>query len=243
MSRDSSSLVRNSRYFRILFLQNVRDQVVDARRLMAPIFFGLLTTIIWAFSIDTSSLENKLFSDICSGQLVIMIVFVMQMIFQQSMDSESQDGVFEQLRLLPCSGYLWFAAKTLSLSLCSAFLLIPIMVCWSVAHHIEFTMLFCLSNVFALGIGTLGLSALGVLLAAITMSSSGRSLIYAILFFVLSSPVVLSLVPIFSESLLIPSPQQVTVWENPWLGMLCAFSTIFMALGCVLFNELVETDL
>jgi len=83
-------------------------------------------------------------------------------------------------------------------------------------------------------LGTLGIAAVGTLFAAVSAQTRAREVLAPLLTFPLVIPVIISAVKA-TEALV----QSVTN-DAPWLGLLAAFAIIYVSVGALTFQYVVE---
>jgi heme exporter protein B len=87
-------------------------------------------------------------------------------------------------------------------------------------------------------LGLTGLTSLGVLLSAATLKASGREIIFPLLYFPLSTPILLSAIE--SSLAYFENSSSSGQWIQ-WLILLVCFNVISFTLGLLLFGELVDS--
>ena len=86
------------------------------------------------------------------------------------------------------------------------------------------------------GFGTLGLAAVGTLLAAMSANTRAREVMLPLLLFPLVVPLLIATVKATAQALGGPAEE-----GHPWLGLLVAFDAIFIAVSLLVFDFVVES--
>ncbi len=218
-----------------LVRQGLRAEFVDKERLVSPVLFALTMLILFAFALG--DLDQSLRIKVYLAETLLTALFALQLSFSRLFEPDRQDRVFDLLRTYPVSYSSLFLAKyTLVLILGSA-TLIPTMLFGAFLHQSANQSLF---SWLVLGISILalaGLGALGVLLSVLTLKAQARQILYPILYFPLTTPVLLAAI----QSARLCLEAGVTSPElKSWIGLLVGFDTIYITLGILLFTELMD---
>jgi heme exporter protein B len=151
------------------------------------------------------------------------------------LSTEEEDRAIDVLVSLPISYSVLYLAKVSLAVFLSGIIILPFIGFMQILHGIE---LWNLSFLSIAGLMILALSALGVLLSQMTEKASGRDLLFPLIYFPLTVPVLLSAVQASFCLWEIHSPESFYLW----LGLLGAFCIIYLTLGILLFEELIGLD-
>jgi heme exporter protein B len=221
----------------LLIKQGFAIEFQEKERVLTPLLFAALMLLLFNFVLDEQAapLQIKLFV----AEVFLTMLFALHLSFSRIFEADQQDQAFVLLHTYPLDPVTWFIAKYF-LALCfGGFIVAPTVLCTGLFHGQN--TLFLLGSPVLWGVAFLalaGLSALGVLLSAMTMKARGREVLFPLLYFPLAIPVLIAA----SEavlSLVTPSGAA-DGWQ--WLGLLFGFDVIFITLGVVLFAELVSVD-
>ena len=223
------------RQYRILVIQGLKAELADLERCISPILFAVTLLLIFTFALG--EIDRSLRVKIYLAETMLTALFALQVSFSRLFEPDRQDRVFDLLRTYPLSATALFSAKyTLVLILGSATLL-PTLIFGAFLHQSANQPLFSWLVVGIAFLALAGLAALGVLLSAITLKANSRQILYPLLYFPLTTPVLLAAVQasrIYLES------AKLTVDGRSWLGLLLAFDVIYLTLGTLLFAELID---
>ena len=84
---------------------------------------------------------------------------------------------------------------------------------------------------------THSMASLGILLATMTLRINARQILFPILYFPLTTPIILAAV---NSTLLYLEKREINEAIQGWIGLLCLFDVIYLTLGILLFSEIVE---
>lgn len=221
--------------FRILLKHGIRSELSDLERLISPILFALTILIMFSFAIG--EVEPDMRIRIFVAELFLTTFLALQLSFSRVFEPMRSDRVFDLLRTYPVSYNAWFLAKytlviLLGLSVAVPTLLIGATMAGAVAGSVS---IWGLIPITFLAIA--GLSALGILLAAVTMKTQARQVLYPLLYFPMATPVLMSAIQV---SLIYLETGSYTSATNAWFVLLAAFDVIYATLGVLLFSELVD---
>ena len=210
-----------------------RDWLQEWRRregLAGLATFVLLVGLSLAFALDPN--RNPL-SPLMGGLLWVAFYFAAMLLFGRSFAQEADRGTLEGLLLAPVDRSLLYLARVASQGLQLLLLelaLVPVVLAWlgyqGAPHWAGF--------VLAMGLGTLGLAAVGTLLGALTAQVRGREALLPVLLFPLTAPVLLAAVQAAGAALA-GSPEQAA----PWFRVLAVYDTMFLVAGALLFDYVV----
>jgi heme exporter protein B len=192
--------------------------------------FALLSILMFNFALE---LESSRTTGIVSGVLWVTLVFAGTIGLNRSMAAEKANGCFDGLLLAPVDRSAIFLGKALGNTLFMwivAAILLPLLAVLypvNVMHS---------GIVLIIGLGTLGYSMAGTLLAAMTTQTRARDMLLPILLFPVALPVLLAAVKA-TGMLLGGFP---LADARFWVDMLAAFDVIFAVLGWMLFDFVVE---
>jgi heme exporter protein B len=207
-----------------------KDLAIEWRsREMVPAMtmFGILVIIIFNFAFE---LDLNLAGTLSAGILWVTLFFAGILGLNRSMAAEKDRGSWDGLMLAPVDRSAIFLGKTLAnllAILAMAFILLPI-----------FAVLFGV-NVFVPGfllvvfLGVLGYAAAGTLLAGMTVQTSLREALLPVLLLPVSIPLALA-------ALRASAAYLVGGETEPWIALLLVFDAVFLALGWMFFDSIVE---
>lgn len=209
-----------------------KDVMGDWRQratLSSMLFFAVSVLIVFQVAFDPDRQEA---TRLLPGLLWITVLFTSLMGLGRVFQSEEEDGAFEGLLLASVPRGVVFLGKWLGnllLTLLVEALLLPLtLVLFNVDVWGQLAAIFGV-----LILGTLGLTGLGVLLAAMTQSARSKETLLALLLLPLTAPLLIAGVQAVAALL-----DQGMVM--PWLRLLIIFDIVYLALAPWAFGWLVE---
>ena len=219
----------------IIAKQGFRAELADRERLVSPILFGVTLLILFSFAIG--EVEPDLRRKIYVAETFLTTFFALQLSFSRLFEPDRQDRVFDLMRSYPVSYTAWFLAKYLLILVLGILTLLPTMLFSAFLHHNDKDPLFSWAVVGIALLALCGLAALGLLLSAMTLKANSRQILYPLLYFPLTTPVLLAAT---SASLSYLEVREWTDHVRTWAALLLAFDTIYFTLGLMLYGELVD---
>jgi heme exporter protein B len=191
----------------------------EKERPLACLFFSATLFLLMAMAFP----EEK---DLLPVQTVITLFLGIQMLLLRAFDMEKQGGALVILRVSNLDPMAWYLGKVCYLWLWVA-AFIPIgAFFWDDPGQ---GALFCLLS----GVGAWGLLALGILLSSLVLTASGKEVLFPVLFFPLSVPLLLA--SLEGMLALIGKDTDLTL---RWLGLAGGGGVIYTTLGVLLFGEI-----
>jgi len=222
------------RHYKTLVGQGVRAELADLERLVSPVLFAVTLLLLFSFAMGevTDALRIKVYL----AETFLTAFFALQLSFSRLFEPDRQDRVFDLIRTYPVSHTAWFLAKYTLVVLLGLATLVPTLVFGAFLNATQKLSLFSWSVCGVALLALAGLAALGVLLSALTLKANSRQILYPLLYFPLTTPVLLAAVQ--ASSLILENGSADTL--KGWLQLLLAFDTIYFTLGILLFTELVD---
>lgn len=210
-----------------------KDVVGDLRRratLSSMLFFAISVVVVFQTAFDPDRIEAR---RLLPGLLWATVLFTCLVGLGRVFQAEEEDGAFEGLLLSPAPRGVIFLGKwlgNLALALVVEAVLVPIMlVLFNVDGWGQLPWIYGI-----LVLGTLGLTGLGVLLAALTQAARSRETLLALLLLPLVVPLLIAGVQATAAALSGADTM------GPWLRILLVFDTIYLAMAPWGFAWLVE---
>lgn len=222
------------RQYRLILRQGVKAELADLERIVSPVLFAVTMLILFSFAVG--ELDASLRVRIYVAESFLTALFATQVGFARLFEPDRQDRVFDLLRTYPVSHTAWFLAKYTLVLILGAATVVPTMLFGAFLHQSAKQPLFSWTVLGIAGLALAGLAALGVLLSAMTLKANSRAILYPLLYFPLTTPVLLAAV----QASLLQLEANATNSAKPWMGLLLAFDTIYLTLGILLYSELVD---
>ncbi len=215
-----------------LLKHSFRLELAEKERALTPLLLAMILFLLFFFASEDLSLAAKERAFIY--QLYLVGVIVLQGLLVRMHAPEERDEAFSQMVCSTLSPIVWFLTKlflTIALSLA---VILPASILLLLSYAIS-PLAIC-SPILALGLflSVFGLSCIGNLLCVLLRKSQGRDLLFPLLYFPLTIPVLLCGT---QSSLAAFSPN---ADAKNWLLLLLAFDVIYVTLSTLLFEELLK---
>jgi heme exporter protein B len=222
--------------FSTLFKLGIRSELKNKEKMVSPFILGAIILVMFSFA--TGEIDKSFKIQFFTAELLLTILFSLSIYFIRAFETEYEDGIFNQLRSLSISRVAWFMSKFTLVSLLSS--LSAGLVLFVASGFISLDNDILLPNlaqlVLIVFLAIIGLSALGVLLSAITLKAKGRSIVFPLLYYPLTVPVLLAATQSINLLLIKNTP----VFDSQWGMILAGFDCIYIILSILLFEELVD---
>ena len=192
--------------------------------------FAFMSIIIFSFALE---LERAAREEAITGVLWVSIVFASTIGLNRSMAMEREQGNFDAMLIAPVDRTAIFFGKfigNLVFALVVGLILLPVM---TFLYNISLLQPLLL---VVLLLGTLGFSAVGTLLSAMTVQTRARESLLPIVMMPVALPVLLASVK-SSTSILNQTP--VNDWIA-WLQILIVVDIVYIVMSFLLFEYVVE---
>lgn len=221
-------------FVRTVFAMVWKDLSAEMRSrelLSAMLVFALLVIFIFNFALE---LTPNVRAEVTAGVLWVTFAFAGTLGLNRSMAVEKDHGCLDGLLLAPVDRsaiYFGKAIGNLIFMLMTAAFILPLYV------------IFYGVNVFQPGLlmvillGSIGYTAVGTLLAAMSVQARTRDMLLPILLFPVALPVLIASVKA-SNGFLEKIPDMASIFS--WLNFLIAYDIIFIALAIMVFDYVVE---
>jgi heme exporter protein B len=212
-----------------------KDLLVELRRresFLTMFFFGILLLFVFHFSFDLTPAKVP---EMAPALLWLAFLFTGTLGLAQLFQAERENHCLDALLLAPLDrGALFLAKVFLSLVLMVVVELVVMPLFWILFNLQLWRVLPALLGIAFLG--TLGFSVVGTLLAAITLRARARELLLPLVLFPLMVPVILATIRCMEAILRAGELGD----AGPWLRLLLGFDVIFLTLGILLFDWVIE---
>ena len=201
--------------------------------LISMLLFGLLVILMFNFAFEPDSEEIRNFGP---GLLWMTFIFSGLLGMNRTFAGEKENKVLEGLMLAPISWNSIYLGKMLA-NLLFMLLAESIILClfslffnYAIWSRIEWMAIITF-------LGTLGFSAVGTLLAAVSMNTRMSEVMLPILLLPLALPVILSVVLATTANFSSPTEQNSMIF---WIKVLIAYDVIFITVPLMLFDYVLE---
>jgi heme exporter protein B len=218
------------------FLLLRKDLLLELRRrdsLLTMFFFGTLLLFVFHFSFDIA--PDKV-AEMAPALLWLAFLFTGTLGLAQLFNAERENHCLDALLLSPLDRGALFLAKTgfnLVLMVLVEVVVIPLF--WILFNLSSWNLL---PRIFIVSLlGTVGFCSLGTMMAAVTLRARARELLLPLVLFPLMIPVILGTIRCMENILRMGDFGEAL----PWLRLLLGFDVIFLTLGVLLFDHVIES--
>jgi heme exporter protein B len=215
-----------------ILLKDLRIEWRTKETLAALLLLGLLILVVLSFAFDPMS---PLREAAAPGVLWVAVVFAGTLGMNRSLLREREQDCMQGLLLAPVDRGAIFLAKTLANFLFMAaaqVVLVPLFVFF---FNLPLgTTIGRLAPVVLLGL--LGFAAVGTIFAAVSLRTRAREVMLPLLMLPLAAPVIIAGIQA-STALLAGAPLAAVAH---WLNLLAAFDAVFLVVGWMAFEYVVE---
>ena len=213
-----------------------KDLLLELRRrdsVLTMFFFGTLLLFVFHFSFD---LAPDRVAEMTPALLWLAFLFTGTLGLAQLFQAERENHCLDALLLSPLDRGALFLAKTafnLLLMLLIELVVIPLF--WILFNLSSWNLLPRLFLVTLLG--TVGFCVLGTIMSALTLRARARELLLPLVLFPLMIPVILATIRCMENVM------RTGVFGDalPWLKLLLGFDVIFMTVGVLIFDWVIES--
>lgn len=219
-----------------IFVNSLRIDISSKERLITPVFFSSIILLLFSFAIPEQPPEIK--SRMMVAQSLLAIFFALQVGLSRSFEAERTDRMFDYLRLSPVASSAFITAKILHVLFVGGGVTLFTLILSLILQGQDFSLIGDPVVIMGCALTLIGLAGLGVLLAAITLRAEGQQVLFPLLYFPLSIPVLLC------SSEAIVHWLEVRRWDDTmrgWSTMLLAFDAIYLTMTVLLGAESVDT--
>lgn len=236
MKKVERRTINKLKQFKVLFSLGISGELKNKERMVSPFIFGAIILIMFSFA--TGEIEKSMKVKLFTAELLLTTLFSLSIYFIRAFESEYEDGIFTRLRSMAVSRFAWFISKfTLVLILSFITSAVVLGITSGFVGIDSAIILKLLPQLFLILLLTIvGLSSLGVLLSALTLKAKGRSVVFPLLYYPLTVPVLLA----STQSINLLFVKGTTLFSNQWGYLLMGFDLIYLILSALLFEELVD---
>ncbi len=213
-----------------------KDLLLELRRrdsLLTMFFFGTLLLFVFHFAFD---LSPDRIAELAPALLWLAFLFTGTLGLAQLFQAERDNHCLDALLLSPLDRGALFLAKTgFNFVLMFVVELVVIPLFWILFNLSAWNLLPQLFLVTLLG--TVGFCTLGTITAAITLRARAKELLLPLVLFPLMIPVILATIRCM-ESIMKTGGMTEAM---PWLRLLIGFDVIFLTIGILIFDWVIES--
>ncbi len=210
--------------------KDLRAELRSRELLASMLVFALLVILVFNFALELNAAARQ---EVTAGVLWVTFAFAGTLGLNRSMAAEKDGGCLDGLLLTPADRSAIYFGKALG-NLIFMFVVEAIVLpIYSLLYN---TNLFKPGLLLVILLGSVGYTAVGTLLAAMSVQTRTRDILLPILLFPLVMPVLIAAVKACSVSLLnLPFREML-----PWLNLLVVYDIVFIAIALMVFDFIVE---
>ena len=212
-----------------------KDLLLELRRhesLMTMFFFGALLLFVFNFSFELSPARVN---ELAPGLLWLAFLFTGTLGLTQLFEAERGNHCLDALLMSPVDRGALFLAKTcFNVVLMVLVELVVMPLFWILFSLPSWRPLPALFLIVLLG--TVGFCVLGTILAAVTLQARARELLLPLVLFPLMVPIILATIRCMEALLRLGELGDAL----PWLRLLIGFDVIFLTVGILIFDWVVD---
>ena len=164
---------------RTLIKLGLYNELKNKEKMLSPFIFGAIILIMFSFA--TGEIEKELKIKFFTAELILTVLLSLSIYFIRAFEIENEDGVFNKLRSTAISRNAWFFSKLFIVSALSFATASLVMLMTSafvgISNDLFLPKIPSLIAILALAI--IGLSAVGIILSAVTLKARGRSIVFS----------------------------------------------------------------
>ena len=207
--------------------KDLRAELRTRELVNSMLLFSLLSVLIFSFAFE---LDRSARQEAVSGVLWVTIIYASILGLNRSMVTEKEHGSLDAMMVAPVNRVAIYAGKLVGnflFTLVVGFLLLPLV-----------TVLYSMSLIYVemallLVLGILGLSAVGTLLATMTVQTRSRETLLPI---AMMPTALLILMVVVNASMDILNDME----RGNWMLTLAFIDVVYVAMGAFLFGQVVE---
>lgn len=211
-----------------ILVKDIRCELRSKQMWVGMGLFALLVLVIFNFAFDLRA-DNK--AAVAPGALWVAFIFASFLGLGRTIAGEREKGSLDRLLLCPVDRKAIYLAKLLGNVLFISVVEIVALPVFAILFNVPFSVG---ALVVIVLLGTVGISSVGTLFAAMAAATQARELLLPILVFPLIVPIVIAAVRATGALMI------VTTNEPPWPGLIAAFDAIFLSLSTLLFEYVIE---
>lgn len=209
-----------------------KDLLLELRNresVTSVLVYALLVLVIFNFALD---LRPEVMDAVGPGVLWVAVVFTGPVYLARAFSEERDRGTLEMLLAAPLERSALFLAKLAGSVLVMIVAQIMLVPAFIGLFNLRVDVLILAPALF---LGDIGLAAVGTIFSAIAAHTRAREVLLPVLIFPIIVPLVIAVVQVTGLALGSGLTQ-----DRPWIGLLVAFDAVYLAIGAVLFEYVLE---
>jgi len=240
-AHDGLPKISSWRQFKALLRKDIAQELRTKEMVTSMGLYGILVLVIYYIALSQTGTDFDVHR-IAAGLLLLMIAFTSMLGLNRSMIHEHDQGQLEALLLAPIDRPVIFLAKActnLLFLLVVQVVVVPVFYVMYVSGSLPVQMAVITPGpwwmiMIALFVGSIGIAGVGTLLATISVNTSGRDFILAVLFIPVMYPLLLVLVAALNAVITGASGFEATFWLNIAGAMI--YNAVMIAVAFILYD-------
>lgn len=215
-----------------LYALVAKDLLLELRTregITSVLVYALLVLVTFNFALD---LRPEIMEGVGPGVLWVAVVFTGPVGLARAFSEERDRGTLEMLLAAPLGRSALFWSKLVGSTLVMIAAQIVLVPAFVALFNVRLD-LWALVPVLLLG--DIGLAAVGTMFSAIVAHTRAREVLLPVLVFPIIVPLVIAVVQASGLAL-----GSALAQERPWVGLLVAFDAVYLAIGTILFEYVLE---
>ncbi|MEE8075734.1 MAG: heme exporter protein CcmB [Candidatus Binatia bacterium] len=212
-----------------------KDLLLEIRRresLLSMFFFGTILLFLFHFSFD---IPRERIAEMAPGLLWLAFIFTGTLALTQLFQGEKDSQCLDALLLCPMDRGALYLAKVLFNLLMMVLVELVIFPLFGILFNLNFWNL--LPSLFMVALlGTLGFCVLGTLFSALTLRARAKELLLPVILFPLMIPSILGTIRAMQILFGAGNLEELL----PWIRLLIVFDVIFITVGFLIFEWVIE---
>ena len=212
-----------------LVAKDMRLELRTRESFTSVLVYALLVLVIFNFALD---LRPEIIDAVGPGVLWVAVVFTGPVALARTFSEERDRGTLEMLLAAPVERSALFVSKLAGSIFVMAAAQIVLVPAFIALFNVRLDPLVLLP---ALLLGDIGLATVGTIFSAIAAHTRAREILLPVLVFPIIVPLVIAVVQATGLALGNGLAQ-----DHPWVGLLVAFDAVYLAIGTVVFEYVLE---
>lgn len=218
--------------FLLLYNHHLCLQWKNKERFISPFVFSVITMVI--FNFGTADLGKDINIYFYPSKIIIVVLLVLQIVLSKIFDAEDQDGVFDLILSYNINPTVLYLSKYLQMIFETTIIIIPIFLMSYIFNQAIFYNLNYFFIILVIFSTVLSLSAIGIMVSILVRVANNSHILYPIIYFTLSIPVIISSNEIIK--LYLTNADYTLIYK--WFFLLGISFIVYLLLGILFFEEI-----
>jgi heme exporter protein B len=226
------------RSFSVLLRYQLRSDFAQPERLVSLFLFAATLQIL--FVVALAETADQFPAPVAAAQVFLTAFFTLQLAFLKVFEPEETDRAFDQLAYMVTPVSAWFCARVTGITILGTAIVLLVQGMVAIFYDQPSALALSWQNMAFLLLVVHAMSGLGTLLSAMTLRLNARQLLFPIIYFPLTLPVMLCGI---QTTLLLSSGAATwsSLWTS-WIGLLMVFDFVYFSFGIIFYGELIKSS-